>query len=489
MAPAAELSRHSPMTPEGEFIGNLYVNGVKASEGVMVGIEPADPPTANRLVEPWTGSMWAHPSFSRMWEWYDPKGGGDCGDLGPYLQGDTTGRYHEGHWSGASQPPDPTKAESHCIRPGVYRFWVGDYFQPVKAFLIDYLPIVPALQVWNQTAGVYESIEAHDPDDTVNVWADLVANVDIGTTSYGETRVLRIQNAHDNPHSTTFQDDPNPAGSEVDYFRFSVAGSTSEWPQSEGKALARLYWDFAQTKTLWTTNYYDPLSPNGRIIRLHRFADHVTGTRPAVVALELMRPDENPNDTVNVAQRVIQVTVSNNPPTANFAYVCDSLTCSFTDASTDPDGTIVSRLWTFGDGDSSTVLNPVHAYPAPASYDVRLIVTDNGGKADTATQTVPVGLVTVTGPEWITTPRKYTWFVTVGGGTPPYTYQWWYQPLGPGGEWQLVGSGSKYSLYVGYANFGFLLRCNVSDAGGPLGSDTHLVFTEWGYGPITGGLP
>jgi PKD repeat protein len=460
----------------------------------MVGIEPADPPTANRLVEPWTGSMWAHPSFSRMWAWYDPKAGGNCGDLGPYLQGDTTGREPEEHWSGPTQFEDSTMAESHCIRPGVYRFWVGDYFEPLKAFLIDYVPIVPAspganaaLQVWNQTAGVYETIEARNPDDTGNVWADLVANVDIGTTSYGETRALWIQNAHSDPEHTLFQDEPSPSGSETDWFRFSVAGSTSEWPQTEGKALARLYWDFSRSKTDWTTNYYDAITPNGRIIRLHRFADHVKESREAVVALELMRPDEDPKDTINVTQRVIQITLANEPPTASFTSSCDSLTCSFTDASSDPGGTIVSRLWTFGDGDSSTVLNPIHAYDSPDFYDVRLIVTDNGGTADTLTQTVPVALVTITDPDWITRPRTYAWNVNVTAGTPPHTYQWWYRPFGPGGQWQLVGTASSYSLYVGYANLGFTLRCDVGDAADFSASDTHLVSTDWGYRPMTGG--
>jgi hypothetical protein len=494
LAPGAAFSTHSPMAPEGEFIGNLYVNGVKASEGVMVGLEPADLATADRLVDPWNGAMWGNPSFSRMWEWYDPKGGGGCGDLGPYLQGDTAARYREGHWSGLGQPPDTTQPESHCIRPGVYRFWVGDYFHPVKEFLIDYVPIVPAypgasaaLHVWNQTAGVYETIEARDPDDTVNVWADLVANVDIGTTSYGETRILRIQNAHSSPENTLFQDEASPSGSETDWFRFSVAGSTSEWPQSEGTALARLYWDFGRSKTERVTNYYDPVSPNGRIIRLHRFADHVRESREAIVALELMRPDEGPNDTVNVTQRVVQITLSNQPPVASFTSACDSLTCLFTDGSTDPDGTIVSRLWTFGDGDSATVLNPTHVYGAPAFYDVRLIVTDNGGTADTLTQTVPVALVTITGPDWITRPRTYAWNVNVTAGTPPYTYQWWYRPFGPGGQWQLVGTASSYSLYVGYANLGFTLRCDVGDAADFSASDTHLVSTDWGYRPVTGG--
>jgi len=164
-----------------------------------------------------------------------------------------------------------------------------------------------ARQVWNETAGLYETVEAPDPDDTLNVWVDLLANVDVGTNTYGETRVLHVQNAHAAPDTNVFEDEQNPTGSDTDFFRFSVAGSTSNWPGSEGTGLARLYWDFGLWKTQWLTNYYDPLSPSGRIIRLHRFANHVPETRTLTVAFELMRPDEDPGDTVNVTQRQVQV--------------------------------------------------------------------------------------------------------------------------------------------------------------------------------------
>jgi hypothetical protein len=345
--------------------------------------------------------------------------------------------------------------------------------------------------VWDGTANVWAYVEALDWDDNLNGFSDLFVHVDVGSGSWVDTAVLDVENALADPLKVQFANQPNPAGDDGDWFRFSASRSSSTWSGDTAyQGLTKLYWDFGRDRSIGTGYYYRDAGVGAYILRVHSFGDHVSESRPVQVALELMRPDEDPDDTTGVAQRVVQITLTPNaPPTASFTYSCDGLTCTFTDGSSDPDGTIVSWAWTFGDGDSSGQQNPTHVYDAPDSYTLCLIVTDNGGKADTATQPVPVGLVTVTGPEWITTPRKYTWFVTVGGGTPPYTYQWWYQPLGPGGEWQLVGSGSKYSLYVGYANFGFLLRCNVSDAGGPLGSDTHLVFTEWGYGPITGGLP
>ena len=43
--------------------------------------------------------------------------------------------------------------------------------------------------------------------------------------------------------------------------------------------------------------------------------------------------------------------VVNQPPTASFTSACSQLTCGFRSSSTDPDGTIASATWNFGDGD------------------------------------------------------------------------------------------------------------------------------------------
>lgn len=59
-------------------------------------------------------------------------------------------------------------------------------------------------------------------------------------------------------------------------------------------------------------------------------------------------------------------------------------------ASNDPDGTIVSYEWDFGDGTSGTGANPTHVYTKPGDYLVRLTVTDDAGGTDTVTHTVAV---------------------------------------------------------------------------------------------------
>ncbi|MFB3111518.1 MAG: PKD domain-containing protein, partial [Gemmatimonadales bacterium] len=89
----------------------------------------------------------------------------------------------------------------------------------------------------------------------------------------------------------------------------------------------------------------------------------------------------------------------NQSPSAGFSFTTNALMASFKDLSSDSDGTIVSRSWDFGDGDTSTAQSPSHPYGTAGTYSVSLTVTDNNGAEDTDMQMVPVGVAapTVTG--------------------------------------------------------------------------------------------
>jgi PKD repeat protein len=83
--------------------------------------------------------------------------------------------------------------------------------------------------------------------------------------------------------------------------------------------------------------------------------------------------------------------ITNNvAPVANFTSTTSNLTASFTDTSSDSDGTIVRRQWNYGDGVNSSTTSPTHTYAAPGTYTVTLTVTDNGGYSNTRTATVTV---------------------------------------------------------------------------------------------------
>lgn len=64
-------------------------------------------------------------------------------------------------------------------------------------------------------------------------------------------------------------------------------------------------------------------------------------------------------------------------------------------------GDLSSYEWIFGDGDTSSLSNPVHVYKQPDDYVTRLIVTDQNGCTDTITQDVnyrPAPAVLVVSP-------------------------------------------------------------------------------------------
>ncbi|MFD0739910.1 M20/M25/M40 family metallo-hydrolase [Lysobacter koreensis] len=84
-------------------------------------------------------------------------------------------------------------------------------------------------------------------------------------------------------------------------------------------------------------------------------------------------------------------TTGNTPPVANFSSSVNGLTVAFTDTSSDADGSIASRSWTFGDGTQSTAATPSKTYAAAGTYSVALTVTDNGGASNTRTSSVTVG--------------------------------------------------------------------------------------------------
>ena len=86
---------------------------------------------------------------------------------------------------------------------------------------------------------------------------------------------------------------------------------------------------------------------------------------------------------------------SNQAPTASFIANPTSGDAPLTvivngSASSDPDGTVVSYSWTFGDGGADSGASTSYTYTSAGTYTVTLTVTDDGGATGSTTRQIQV---------------------------------------------------------------------------------------------------
>ncbi len=90
------------------------------------------------------------------------------------------------------------------------------------------------------------------------------------------------------------------------------------------------------------------------------------------------------------------VTITTDAPVADFTFsqlppnVSHNMQFNSSGSQAAPGRTIASYSWDFGDGGSSSLASPTHAYGASASYNVTLTITDSTGKVGRVTKTVQV---------------------------------------------------------------------------------------------------
>jgi subtilisin family serine protease len=100
----------------------------------------------------------------------------------------------------------------------------------------------------------------------------------------------------------------------------------------------------------------------------------ITGASPGAWNVVVTNPDERSGILTG------GFTITSLDPQAKFYGVpgteVNPLTVQFYDVSA---GTVFSRIWNFGDGETSTEQNPVHTFHEAKTYTITLTVTDEGG--------------------------------------------------------------------------------------------------------------
>jgi flagellin-like protein len=162
--------------------------------------------------------------------------------------------------------------------------------------------------------------------------------------------------------------------------------------------------DFTFSATNLVVQFTDASTDSDGTIASHAwtFGDTQTSTETnpsntyAIAGTYTVRLTVTDNDGATDYQEYqVTVAVGNVAPVADFTFSATNLVVQFTDGSTDSDGTIASRLWAFGDTQTSTATSPSHTYAAAGTYTVRLTVTDNLGLTNFVEHSVTVSAANV----------------------------------------------------------------------------------------------
>jgi len=130
-------------------------------------------------------------------------------------------------------------------------------------------------------------------------------------------------------------------------------------------------------------------------------------------------------------------------PIANFSFQVSELAVTFSDSSTDSNGSVSSWNWSFGDGNSSQQQHPSHSYATSGNYNVSLTVTDNEGRSNSHSQQLQISDGSGNGCDGVSSWDANTVYFNgdqVSYNNDIYQAGWWTKgqvPSENSGQWQV----------------------------------------------------
>jgi PKD repeat protein len=210
-----------------------------------------------------------------------------------------------------------------------------------------------------------------------------------GTGGVGRTTAKRYSAAGTYTVTLVATDDDGSSATKVKLLHVNQAPVAAfTWLPSQPSANSLLQFTDASTDAdgtvqAWHWSFGDGAESADRHPQ-HRFAQ--PGTYP--VRLQVT---DNDGGGASVERQLV---VQDLPPAADFLVLTQSPRAGqpvqFQDNSRDPDGSLASWLWDFGDGGQSAERSPSHTYEQPGAYTVTLRATDLAGKSGNTSKAVRV---------------------------------------------------------------------------------------------------
>jgi PKD repeat protein len=227
-----------------------------------------------------------------------------------------------------------------------------------------------ATRLWQKVAS------GSDVGSTISVMASAYVKADLTVAAYRGAGAPPVETSAVKTDLTTTSAHTTPTVTVAD---------TGDWLVSywAGKSSSATAWSLPAGQTVRSTSTG---SGGGNITAMLTDTNGAvaTGTRGGLTATS--NAADSRTAMFTVAINASSGGAPNQPPTAAFSVSCVDLECAVDgSASNDPDGTIASYSWTFGDGETGTGESTSHTYAAAGDFTVTLTVTDGPGATGSAT--------------------------------------------------------------------------------------------------------